>query len=149
MVQCLSTSGNELLRAMEPPRHDDFEPARLATEGQRRRGRRALNELGTWVREMLKRHAKDPVSDVTAIDELSQYLGDEESGGGSEGEDTNPEGKLIFRAKPLTQAPLATLMMKKKAVDSMVRRMELTRLVTALVSAKDLEERPWHGKSCR
>jgi len=29
VLECKSTKGNELLRAMEPPRHDDFEPDRL------------------------------------------------------------------------------------------------------------------------
>ena len=29
VLECKSSKGNELLRAMEPPRHDDFEPDRL------------------------------------------------------------------------------------------------------------------------
>ena len=32
VFHCQSTKGNELLRSMEPPRHDDFEPARLPQE---------------------------------------------------------------------------------------------------------------------
>jgi len=38
VLECKSTRGNELLRAMEPPRHDDFEPDRLPTEKDKRQG---------------------------------------------------------------------------------------------------------------
>jgi len=102
VVECLSDRGNELLREMEPPRHDDFEPPRLSTPDEQKRGQRALTELATWVRRMLKRHAKDPVSEVTRIDELAEYFGDEEeeSAGGAEGDEVNPEGAIAIRAKP-------------------------------------------------
>lgn len=100
VFQCQSTKGNELLRAMEPPRHDDFEPARLPTKEEQRKGAVALNDIAAWVREMLKRHAKDPVSDVTEIDELKDFFGDE--GGGNSGKSTeeiNPFGDVVIRAK--------------------------------------------------
>lgn len=42
VFHCQSTKGNELLRAMEPPRHDDFEPARLFTKEEQRKGKKAL-----------------------------------------------------------------------------------------------------------
>ena len=43
------------------------------------------------VRDALNRHAKDPVSDVTSIDELKDFFGDEnESGGGKNNEETDP-----------------------------------------------------------
>ena len=77
VLECKSTKGNELLRAMEPPRHDDFEPDRLPTERDKRRARLALRELSQWVRDMLKRHAQNPVSEVSTIDELAEYFADE------------------------------------------------------------------------
>ena len=48
-----SEQGNELLRDMENPAHDQFEPERL-DEGRRRRGRRALNRVVSWVRRELR-----------------------------------------------------------------------------------------------
>lgn len=102
VVQCKSTKGNEILRAMEPPRHDDFEPDRLSTPEVRKMGDRALRDLAVWVRDMLKRHAKDPVTEVTEIDELREFFGDEGEDGSGEGtEEINPYGEIIIRAKPI------------------------------------------------
>jgi hypothetical protein len=102
VLECKSTKGNELLRSMEPPRHDDFEPDRLPTERDRRRARLALRELSKWVKDMLKRHAQNPVTEVTSIDELAEYFADEGEGPGTHrnGEE-DPSGRLIIRARPL------------------------------------------------
>ncbi len=100
VVECKSKKGIALLRAMEPPRHDDFEPARLVSE--QKKGQRALKDLATWIREMLKRHAKNPVSEVTTLDELKEYFADEVGESGEKGsEEMDPYGKIIIRAKPL------------------------------------------------
>lgn len=102
VFHCQSSKGNELLRSMEPPRHDNFEPALLPTKEDRRRGKKALDDLAEWVKEMLKKHAKDPVSEVTTIDELKDFFGDEGDGDGGKGtEEINPYGKVIFQAKPI------------------------------------------------
>jgi hypothetical protein len=102
VFHCQSTKGNELLRNMEPPRHDNFEPARLPTKEEKKRGKKALEDLAVWVKEMLKKHAKDPVSEVTAIDELKDFFGDEGDGdSGNATEEINPYGKVIIRAKPI------------------------------------------------
>jgi len=102
VIECQSKSGNALLRAMEPPRHDDFEPDRLPTEREKRKGRIALRELSEWVRTMLKRHAQDPVSEVTSIDELRDFFADDaEEGSEGRQDEENPAGKVIIRARPL------------------------------------------------
>jgi hypothetical protein len=102
VFHCQSTKGNELLRSMEPPRHDDFEPARLSTKAEQRRGKKALDDLAEWVKYALRMHAKDPVSDVTTIDELKDFFGDEGDGDGGKGsEEINPYGDVIIRAKPI------------------------------------------------
>jgi uncharacterized membrane protein YgcG len=103
VFHCQSKKGNELLRAMEPPRHDDFEPDRLPTKEEQVRGRAALRDISKWVREMLKRHAKDPVSEVTELDELKDFFGDEGDGDTGKGaEEINPYGDVIIRAKPIS-----------------------------------------------
>ena len=51
---------------------------------------------------MLKRHAKEPVSEVTQIDELKEFFGDEgEEGSGKGIEEINPFGEVVIRAKPI------------------------------------------------
>lgn len=102
VLECKSSKGNKLLRDMEPPRHDDFEPERLSDPKQQVIGRRALLDLAKWVREMLKRHAKDPVSDVTTLDELKDFFGDDLSDGDGKGiNEVNPFGEVVIRARPL------------------------------------------------
>lgn len=96
VVECLSEEGNGLLRAMEPPAHDAFEPDRLPDPTK---GRVALRKLAKWVREELKKHARQPVSEVTEIDELAEFFPDEE-GKRKDPEDgeENPKGKLQLKA---------------------------------------------------
>ena len=102
VFHCQSKKGNELLRAMEPPRHDDFEPERLLTKEEKRKGKKALQGIASWIRDMLKRHAKDPVADVTEIDELKDFFGDEGDADSGKGmEEINPYGEVIIRAKPI------------------------------------------------
>ncbi|MDO9405342.1 MAG: hypothetical protein Q7T87_15015 [Polaromonas sp.] len=109
VFQCKNDKGNELLRAMEPPRHDAFEPDRLPTKEDQEKGRAALKEMARWVREMLKRHAKDPVSDVTSLDELKDYFAEEgEQGDGDGSEEINPYGAIILTARPLPQKKAPT-----------------------------------------
>lgn len=102
VFRCQATKGNELLRSMEPPKHDNFEPALLSTKADKKRGKKALDDLAVWVKDMLKKHAKDPVSEVTGLDELRDLFGDEGGGdGGKTTEEINPNGEVIIRAKPI------------------------------------------------
>lgn len=103
VFQCKDNKGIELLRAMEPPRHDDFEPDRLPTKEEQAKARRALKEMASWIREMLRRRAKDPVSEITKIDELKDFFADDtDEGKGSGAEEINPSGKVIIKAKPVS-----------------------------------------------
>ena len=68
--------GNELLRQMENPKHDQFEPDRLP-ENQRDRGRRALRRITKWIRDAVRKHAGPPESGKrTVLSELATYLPD-------------------------------------------------------------------------
>lgn len=117
VFRCQSKKGNELLRAMEPPRHDDFEPDRLPTREEQKKGKTALRDLSTWIREMLKRHAKDPVSEVTEIDELKEFFGDEGDGESGKGtEEINPYGDVLIRAKPISTKVRSTEVLGDGAV---------------------------------
>jgi len=103
VFECKSSIGIELLRAMEPPRHDDFAAERLPSKEDQLRGKKALKEMATWIREMLKRHAKDPVSDVTTLDELKDFFPDDSGeGNGKPAEEINPFGSVVIRVRKVT-----------------------------------------------
>ena len=106
LLECKSQKGLALLRAMEPPRHDAFEPDRLPPD-KRTQGRTALRELSVWVREMLRRYAQDPVSEQTDLSELADYFADEAEEGKDQRKDENPSGAIIIRARPLRVKPIA------------------------------------------
>jgi len=104
VVECESPKGNELLRSMEPPAHDNFEPELLPDLKAKRRGKKALKLLQEFVRESLKRHARDPVAEVTAIDELADYFADDADADSSDkGEEVNPVGGITIQAKPVSR----------------------------------------------
>ena len=85
--------GNELLREMENPRHDQFEPDRLPTQ-KKRQGRAALKRVTDWIRTTIRDHAKPPEAVATsALREVAELLpdpyaedelGGDPGGGGSE-----------------------------------------------------------------
>lgn len=68
--------GNELLRRMENPQHDQFEPDRLPVAEQEN-GRRGLASLTTWIRNQIKKHAGPPQGgNTTVLRELATVLPD-------------------------------------------------------------------------
>ena len=106
---CDSEAGNTLLRAMEPPRHDDFEPELLLDNATKLKGKKALKEVAKMARDALGKHAKDQYTLTTSIDELKDFFGDEnESGGSRNDEETDPSGNIIIRAKPIKSKLLAS-----------------------------------------
>jgi len=102
VFQCLSSQGSSYLRSLEPPAHDNFEPDRLLTEKERKRAKKVLTDIAKWIREKIKLHAQNPVSEVTKLDELKEYFPDEgQSRDSGKGTDINPAGKIIIQAKPI------------------------------------------------
>ena len=106
--------GNELLRRMENPKHDQFEPDRLS-EGERDRGRRALNRIVKWIREAIRKTAGPPPGGKrTVLAELATYLPDlqpeeafEDGASGSEergGAGIRRSGRGIVEANQASQA---------------------------------------------
>lgn len=68
--------GNELLRQMENPRHDQFEPNRLQDEEQIR-GRKALRRITDWIRDEVRKRAGPPEGGkMEVLSELATYLPD-------------------------------------------------------------------------
>jgi len=100
ILECTSEKGQALLRGMEPPRHDAFEPERLSPD-KRAAGRNALRDIGKWVRAMLQRHAQDPVEEETQLNEMADFFADEAEEGAAKIKDENPGGAIIIRARPI------------------------------------------------
>ena len=100
VLECYNSKGLALLRAMEPPRHDAFEPERL-TPVDRALGRAALRDITAWVRTMLKKHAQNQVTDVTEIKELAEFFADEGADGLPQHPDENLRGALVIRSRPV------------------------------------------------
>ena len=68
--------GNELLRRMENPKHDQFESDRLPKD-DRSRGRNALKRVTDWIRNEIRKQAGPPESGrKTVLSELAVYLPD-------------------------------------------------------------------------
>lgn len=100
---CDSDKGNELLREMENPKHDAFEPGR-ATAENRNLCQSALKDLVRWVRECVDELAKPPETEVDPIDELKKLLPDTDKPEvipGDEGDERDLEGLPVYSAKPL------------------------------------------------
>ena len=69
-------AGNELLRQMENPQHNKFEPDRLPEE-ERDKGHRALRRITNWIREEIRKQAGPQESSTTAVlSELAALLPD-------------------------------------------------------------------------
>ena len=69
-------AGNELLRRMENPTHDRFEPDRLPDD-DRSRGRSALKRVTDWIRSEIRKQAGPPEGGrKTMLAELAVYLPD-------------------------------------------------------------------------
>jgi hypothetical protein len=68
VLECSDAKGNTLLRRMEPPQHDRWDPARADD------GANALNELKTFVRNGLKDRVKQQIGEQVEIKGLARYL---------------------------------------------------------------------------
>ena len=102
--------GNELLRRMENPQHNQFEPERLSEE-DRPRGRRALKRIVDWIRGEVRKVAGPVEGNAsTALSELNALLPDlhpEEPFDDPEGAEGGPGAerafgeRVIVRHKPI------------------------------------------------
>ncbi len=105
---CDSDKGNILLREMENPKHDAFEPERATLEKDVLEFEKTLKELVKWVRERIDELAKPDDDDgPTKLDELNDLLPDtdpEESIPGDKGDERNIEGKPVYSPKPLKES---------------------------------------------
>jgi len=69
---CTDIEGNKLLRKMEPPRHDVWDPKRIEGDS----GKKALDEIKLWIREEVKK--LNPLFSGSSFNEseLAKYVPD-------------------------------------------------------------------------
>ena len=94
---CKDPRGNPLLRQMEPPRHDTWDPKRIESSI----GRRALDEIKAWIRDEVKK--LNPLHSGSSFDEteLAKYIPDEEPADlPSENNGDSNEESLEARPRP-------------------------------------------------
>lgn len=111
VVVCADKEGNELLRSMEPPAHDNFEPDRLkgvGDESAASRGEKALAELGRRIRDWID-HEMPKLEDdkIAPLDDLSDFFPSEglDSDSNPTGEETDPFGHSIV-GETATKLPI-------------------------------------------
>lgn len=99
--------GNALLRGMENPQHNAFEPDRL--EEDAKKGEKAIKELTEKIREKLRKIAMPETSKATELDELREYIPDQnpEETLPGEGDEHDLEGTPTYQPKPIKLKPQA------------------------------------------
>jgi hypothetical protein len=90
-----SKETNQILRQMEPPRHDCFEIKRLEDEATRQRAKAGLKEVGKKVRAELLARLRGEVKERVNLHELSNILGEpEDATKHADAAESNPLGQL-------------------------------------------------------
>lgn len=95
IFEAMDHKGNELLRAMEPPAHDSFNPDLL--EGRKEEGKKALWQIAEFIRATIKKYAEPKPSENDNVSEISEYLADESDDlDNSDEGDINPDGIMTI-----------------------------------------------------
>ena len=108
IFQCLNQKGNEILRSMENPSHNAFDPNRSEDTKDRALAHNAINELASWIRENLNDFARKQGEEAKDIQELLEFFSWEEEEQGEGGsEEVNPFGKAVkVKVKAATRKKL-------------------------------------------
>ena len=100
---CKSDKGNALLRRMENPAHDAFEPARLLEDNSL--GERALRELAKWVRDQVKELAQEKISEVKSLSRMAKFFSAPDDTLPGENAEKDFDGGSSVKIKPTKIAP--------------------------------------------
>jgi uncharacterized membrane protein YgcG len=107
---CSDIEGNKLLRKMEPPKHDGWDPKRI--EGEE--GKKALDEIKLWIREEVKKLNPFFAGSSFNESELAKYVPDDaqadlpsDGAGRSSEESLEPKpAKAELQVKATTPKPV-------------------------------------------
>ena len=96
--------GNTLLRQMENPQHNQFEPDHIEDPDRRDAAVRALRRATEWIRKVIRERAAPPVSaEPTPLSELSRLLPDLEPAEDSFGDGADGENEPSFGGAPVVR----------------------------------------------
>ena len=110
ICRCDNDAGNKLLRDMENPRHDAFEPDWLGDAGKAKKGKKALEEWTNAIRQRITAIIAPDEGDSTPIDEMGEFFS---ADGGDQGKGKSED--LDFeRGVVITRRPPPPLKRKKK-----------------------------------
>jgi hypothetical protein len=73
VFECKNPKGNKLLRSMENPAHNSWDPDRPQDLNSKNNAKRALNEIGAEIRTILNASAKNEAKKVKDVDLMIQY----------------------------------------------------------------------------
>ncbi len=102
VFECLDSDGEKILRAMEPPAHDDLSKDNLPIS-EMDRGTTTLNALGQKLKDMLDKHATNESDDAGEVDFLKRFFADEADDGAADQalEERDPNGRFLITPKPV------------------------------------------------
>jgi len=91
---CHDENGNEILRNLEPPRHDKWDPKR----GEN--GKAVIDAIRKWIRKCIDEFLDEEIIDSFQISAMAQYLPDDEIFGPANTPPNSPEGFPNGAAEP-------------------------------------------------
>lgn len=119
---CENDKGNEVLRALESPSHDDWQQDRASG------GKKVHDAISKFIREGLRSRLDDEVGEEIVIDGLAKYLpsfvdfenslntGAEGVGTAMEGESDNEDESATVSGKPEPEGPVIPVRQKPRRV---------------------------------
>lgn len=102
---CRNEAGNRLLRDMEPPRHDEWDP----NHPEKNAHRRTYSEFATYIRDCVQKLAPANNDKVLVIPDLSQYLPDDD-----ESPDESFDGEDLSKRESFQRQPEAKAIKGRK-----------------------------------
>lgn len=85
-----------LLKRLENPAHDAFEPDRLSDEAERDQAKKQIKKLVAEMRKIIRSEAKIDVSERSQLDELSELFADIETSPSASGEGENDPDRFTY-----------------------------------------------------
>ena len=101
---CKGDAGNRIIRAMEPPCHDDIQPDRIEDPVERKQATKALKSIQKWIREQIKDVAGHKSGPVEVLRDLAEFFpspDDESIDAESENAELDPEGATRIALQPV------------------------------------------------
>lgn len=103
IVEVRNEDGSQLIRSMEPPRHDSLSSDFLPTDDERKKAKLALDKLSDELKKFVERHAGTSSDDFGNATFMAEFFADEagDDSGEKIGDETDPNGNFIFQPKAI------------------------------------------------